>query len=182
MLQAGQFSSQLNNPWGLVVVSCEKLVAENEDSSGNHRKGSVRRWSRYQATTSEGKLRRPSVSYNDLWSVQNSDTIILTCNYDLFMSPINLITNPNPVYSHSITWQYTRYLISTLVMSNVVHLWCRHCPSHKFCYVRFRMLALRLCDSSVSIVTGCGLEERGFDLLQRQDLLCKLRLYWFCNP
>jgi hypothetical protein len=58
------------------------MVAEAGDSSDM---GMSDAGSRYRATTSEdcNKLKTSSVSYSDLWSVQNSDRIILTCIYQL---------------------------------------------------------------------------------------------------
>jgi hypothetical protein len=62
--------SELENYWGSVSVgcSCEKLVAEAGESSGTQRKVNICIGSCYQATSSEdcNRLRRPSVSYNDL--------------------------------------------------------------------------------------------------------------------
>jgi hypothetical protein len=50
--------------------------------------------SRYQKIGEEcNRLRDPSVSYSDLWIL----TVFTSCKSS---SSINLITNPNPIYSH----------------------------------------------------------------------------------
>jgi hypothetical protein len=45
----------------------------------------------YQATASEDydRLKRPSVSYSDVYNVQNSESTILTCNFGLCVKVIN---------------------------------------------------------------------------------------------
>jgi hypothetical protein len=62
--------SELDNHWGLVLVSCccEKPVAEAVTFRQHRGRGTYEVESRYQATASEdcNRLRRPSVSYSGL--------------------------------------------------------------------------------------------------------------------
>jgi hypothetical protein len=62
---------------------------------------------RCQETKSESRLKRPNLCSSDSWIVKISNNAIITCSYDW---PLNRVTNPNPVYSHSYTWQYTQGL------------------------------------------------------------------------
>jgi hypothetical protein len=57
------------------------------------------------------------------------------CSHELYKSPINQITNPNPVYSHSATWQYVRKL-TTLNMR--IKLQNNHC--YKYWLIPKRLL------------------------------------------
>jgi hypothetical protein len=50
-------------------------------------------------------------SYSDLWNVQLSETVVVTN----VKCPINPITNPNPVYSHS---RDNKIIIITTIVSN----------------------------------------------------------------
>lgn len=66
--------SELDNRWDSDIVSCccKKLVAEDRASLREPRgRGTSATESCYQATAGEdcNRLRRPSVSYNDLWCV-----------------------------------------------------------------------------------------------------------------
>jgi hypothetical protein len=59
--------------------------------------------SRYQATTGEESgLRRLSACCIELHSMWISDSALVT----IHERSINAVTNPNPVYGHSYTWQY----------------------------------------------------------------------------
>jgi hypothetical protein len=74
-------------------VRSEKLVAEAGDSSGNHKKGNVRRWKPLPSNAVK------TVTENTSLYVM----VICKVHHELFKSSINPITNPNPVYSHTHT-------------------------------------------------------------------------------
>jgi hypothetical protein len=72
---------------------CEKLVAEAREQFGNPEEGEPLRLevATKQRLMKTNRLRIPSVSYSDLWSVWNSESIILACK-----SSENPITNTKP--------------------------------------------------------------------------------------
>jgi hypothetical protein len=52
-----------------------------------------------------------------LWTLVCVWQSFVKCNHKLFESSINLITKPNPVYYHSITWQYDLDTYNVLILS-----------------------------------------------------------------
>jgi hypothetical protein len=95
----------------LAAVRSEKLAAVAGDSSGTEMNGDIC-GSKPLPSSVKWRMRRLSVccSDSDLWS----ETVVVICSYDC-NCPINPTTNPNPVYKHSITWQYTYVTILSVL-------------------------------------------------------------------
>jgi hypothetical protein len=88
---------------GLLQFSCEpKLLASGSWGKGIVRQPRVRGMfavgSCYQATASGDCNRLRTLVCVWQWFVK--------CNNGLYKCAINPITNPNPIYSHSVTWQW----------------------------------------------------------------------------
>jgi hypothetical protein len=80
-----------------------KLVAEARDSSGTKRKGGVHCWKPLPSSTVKTATENTSLCVTVKTATENTSLcVIMICSHKLFKSSVNLITNPNPICSHSI--------------------------------------------------------------------------------